>query len=124
MKHVVLVCLGGAVGSGLRYCTELLFERLGARWAAVFPWATLAVNVVGCLLAGLLVGWLSREGARFGPEARALLVVGFCGGLTTFSTFALQTLHVAPVKAMVNVALSVAVGIGAAALGLWLARGA
>lgn len=75
------VALGSAVGGLLRYAVSLALSGRGA-----FPLATLAVNVAGSLLIGILSGSLSRVGAS--SEAfRALAVVGVCGGFTTFSTF-------------------------------------
>ncbi|MBE7493143.1 MAG: CrcB family protein [Planctomycetes bacterium] len=122
MKFVLLVCLGGAVGSGLRYGTDRALLHWLPEPSRAFPWATLAVNLAGCLAAGLLYGWLSREGVRYADDLKLLLITGLCGGLTTFSTFALQSLQVSPGKAIANVALSVAGGLALAWLGLWLTR--
>ncbi|MBX3473298.1 MAG: CrcB family protein [Planctomycetes bacterium] len=120
MKLLLLVCLGGAVGSGLRYGTDRLILAQWPREAAAFPWATLAVNLVGCLIAGLLLGSMSREGVKFADELKVLLITGLCGGLTTFSAFALQTMQANPGKALANVAASVVGGLALAWLGLWL----
>ena len=106
MKLFLLVCLGGALGSGARYGTDLAFKQLAPEMAVAFPYATLAVNLVGCLVIGLGYGWLSRDGS-YVDELRALLLVGFCGGLTTFSTFANQTLALNTGKGFINVAVSV-----------------
>lgn len=111
MKLLLLVCLGGAVGSGLRYGTDRALLHFLPQQAVAFPWATLAVNLVGCFIAGLLYGWLGREGLRYSEELKLLLVTGLCGGLTTFSAFALQTVHLAPGKAFANVAASLAGGM-------------
>ncbi len=121
MKLLLLVCLGGAVGSGLRFGADQLLLHQWPESARAFPWATLMVNLVGCLVAGLLYGFLSREGVRYGEELRLLLVFGLCGGLTTFSAFALQTVQANPGKAFANVAVSVVGGLALAWLGLWLA---
>ena len=111
MKLLLLVCVGGAVGSGLRYGTDRALAHLWPQQAAAFPWATLTVNLVGCFIAGLLYGWLGRDGVRYADELKILLIVGLCGGLTTFSAFALQTVHLAPGRAFANVAASVAGGL-------------
>ena len=78
---VCCVFLGGGLGSVCRYAVGRLFVL---RCAVGFPWGTLAVNVVGCLLIGFLSVFLLRRDA---DSARLFLVTGFCGGFTTFSTF-------------------------------------
>jgi CrcB protein len=86
-----------------------------SRHSSDFPWGTLTVNVVGCFLIGFVVGtsWMP------------LLGVGFCGGLTTYSTFSYETVKLLEAEkyrpALLNVVVSVALGVGAAALGLALA---
>ena len=81
----LLVALGGAAGCVARYATALAFFRPGEPPA--FPWATLVANLLGCLLIGYLNGVLADRR----PELRVLLMVGFLGGYTTFSTFSLET---------------------------------
>ncbi|MDE6196934.1 MAG: fluoride efflux transporter CrcB [Muribaculaceae bacterium] len=84
MMNVLYVALGSAVGGACRYGVSQL---VGRHFAGAFPLGTFLVNVVGCLLIGLLYGWLDR-GMLPSPTARLLLITGFCGGFTTFSTFA------------------------------------
>ncbi|MER3420274.1 MAG: fluoride efflux transporter CrcB [Chloroflexota bacterium] len=85
--RLVLVLLGGGLGSLARYLTGLwLADRLGA----AFPWGTLAVNVLGSFLIGL-IATLADERGGIGPQARLLLVTGVLGGFTTFSAFSLET---------------------------------
>jgi CrcB protein len=79
----LLIALGGALGSVARYSTGSLLFALTER--TLFPWGTLAVNLLGCLLIGYLNGLLDENLIR--PELRYLAVVGFLGGYTTFSTF-------------------------------------
>ncbi|MEJ7927857.1 fluoride efflux transporter CrcB [Sphingobium sp. AN641] len=87
MIHTVLVMVGGAVGAALRYQVG----RLGsALLAPGFPWATLAVNVIGGFAMGLLAGGLARM--SMGEPWRLLLGVGVLGGFTTFSAFSLETM--------------------------------
>ena len=116
---LVWVALGGALGSVARV---VVGQSLPAR----FPWATLAVNVLG----SLLIGWLM---ARLGPleggtagSLRSLLVAGFCGGFTTFSTFSWQTLEQMQKgqwgAATANVLLSVMLCLFAVWLGFRLGR--
>lgn len=122
MKQFLLVCAGGAFGSGLRYGADLLLTRLAPALAVTFPLATLLVNYVGCFAVGVGAGLLSREGLKYGPDLKLLLLVGACGGLTTFSAFAGQTLALAPGKAMLNIGLNVGGGLMLAWLGAWLVR--
>lgn len=123
MKQLALVCLGGALGSSLRYGIAIGLERLAPKFALAFPWATLAANFIGCFAIGLGVGFLGRDGVKWGSELQLLLLVGVCGSLTTFSTFANQTLELAPGKALLNIGASVAGGLFLAWLGLTLAGG-
>jgi CrcB protein len=81
-----LIALGGAAGSVLRYMVGGTIQRLSP---SGFPVGTLFVNVVGCFLIGVFVRFLLHMQTSL--EMRALLVVGFCGGFTTFSTFSIET---------------------------------
>jgi CrcB protein len=81
-----LIALGGAVGSLLRYVIGGAVQRSSA---SGFPVGTMVVNVVGCFLIGGFVRFLLNM--QTSAELRALLVVGFCGGFTTFSTFSFET---------------------------------
>jgi len=110
----LLVAVGGAAGSVLRYWMSGVAQRsvpVTGMWS-VFPLGTLAVNVLGCLVAGALAEIGERRGA-LSPEARSLLMVGFLGGFTTFSAFASETVAVwrsgAVAVAIVNVVSSVAI---------------
>ena len=116
----LLVALGAAIGAPLRYYTD---RTIQARHDSVFPWGTFTVNVVGSLLLGLLLG-----GAAAGGVPTAVVSaggIGFCGGLTTYSTFGFETLRLAEggsaLYAGLNVAASLTAGLGAAWLGLSLA---
>ncbi len=118
MQAILLVALGGAVGSLLRYETGALVLRYTG--PAAFPWGTFAVNVTGCLIAGLLAG-LGERHAFLTAELRLLVFTGFLGGFTTFSAFGVET--VALIErgqwglAAVYVVASVLCGLAA----LWLA---
>ena len=92
LKNILLVALGGAAGSVARY---LLSKAIQNTAATAFPWGTMAVNVAGCLLIGLLYGLASGDGTRLGADLKLMLTVGFCGGFTTFSTFANESLTLA-----------------------------
>lgn len=113
---VLYIALGAAVGAPLRFLTDIVIQR---RHDSVFPWGTLAVNVVGSFLFGAIAA-LAAEG-ELGAGAVAGLGVGFCGALTTYSTFAYETLRLidggARLFALANVGFSVAAGLGAATVG-------
>ena len=88
MKELLLVCIGSFFGGGMRYLVALLHERLTGPSAVAygsFPWATFAVNVIGCLLIGLFTG-IAASG-HLPAQWKLVLITGFCGGFTTFSTF-------------------------------------
>jgi CrcB protein len=87
LKAVLFIALGGAFGAVIRYAVSGWVQL---RASGTFPWGTLAVNVVGCLLMGLLAP-LMLERAR--PEYRMLVLVGVLGAFTTFSTFGFETLE-------------------------------
>ncbi|NEE01724.1 fluoride efflux transporter CrcB [Phytoactinopolyspora halotolerans] len=117
---VLLVALGAAVGAPLRYLADRFIQ---SRIDAVFPWGTLAVNVVGSFVLGVVMA-LSADGG-LGDDTVALVGVGFCGALTTYSTFSYETLRLledgARWYALGNVAGSVIAGVAAAAAGWALA---
>ncbi|MDX3525313.1 fluoride efflux transporter CrcB [Streptomyces sp. ID05-39B] len=117
----LLVVAGGMVGAPLRYLTD---RAVQARHHSVFPWGTLVVNVVGSAILGLVTG-AALAGAA-GSDLRLLLGTGFCGALTTYSTFSYETLRLtetgAGLQAAANVVVSVAAGVGAAFAGVWLAQ--
>ncbi len=102
----LLVLIGGAFGAMLRY---LLDAKVKKRFGKAFPWGTLTVNVLGAGLLGAL------HGAGTDTAVEALLGTGFCGALTTFSTFELDTVHLAQsgehTKAVTNVLVSLLLGI-------------
>jgi CrcB protein len=110
--------LGSALGGMGRYwCSGLVARSVGE----VFPWGTIAVNVVGSLVIGFLATWLAVDGRLLvAPDARAFLMYGICGGYTTFSSFSLETLNLARdgewVWAAANIFLSVALCL----LAVWL----
>lgn len=87
--QVLAVAVGGAVGCSLRYLITLAAVRV---IGTGFPLGTFLVNMVGCLLAGLVFG-MAEERAAFSPVVRILVLTGFLGGFTTFSTFALETVN-------------------------------
>ncbi|MFD5016999.1 fluoride efflux transporter CrcB [Streptomyces chartreusis] len=117
----LLVVAGAVVGAPLRYLTD---RAVQSRHDSVFPWGTFLVNACGCLILGLLTG-AAASGAA-GSHLQLLLGTGLCGALTTYSTFSYETLRLtetgAGLYALGNVVGSVAVGLGAAFLGVSLAE--
>ncbi|GII06093.1 fluoride efflux transporter FluC [Planobispora takensis] len=113
----LLVALGAAVGAPLRYLTD---RAVQSRRGAAFPWGTLTVNVIGSALLGALLalpvpGW-----------AMTLAGTGLCGALSTYSTFAYETVRLAGsgarLRAVLNVVVSVVGGLAAAGFGVVVAR--
>ena len=86
IKAGLMIFLGGGLGSLLRYGIGLLFAK------SAFPWGTFVSNVVSCILLGIFVGWLVRQGL-FESRMKLFLVTGVCGGFSTFSTFSYESLR-------------------------------
>jgi len=112
-----LVITGAAIGAPLRYLGD---RAIQARHDTVFPWGTFTVNVVGSLILGMITGAVSAGGAS--PQVQLALDTGFCGALTTYSTFSYETLRLleddARLFATANVVASIVAGLGSAFLGV------
>ena len=85
MKQILLVFIGGGVGSALRYLVGKFLKTSNSG----FPWSTFSVNVLGSLLIGILMG-IALKNSSFSENQTLLLITGFCGGFTTFSAFAYE----------------------------------
>ena len=124
MPLTLQIALGGAIGAALRHLIGARVARLAGQ---AFPWATLSVNVVGCLVMGLAVGFLLRRTDARLHHLAPFFMTGVLGGFTTFSAFALEAFLLIergrPGLALAYMGASVAGGLGAFAAGLWLARG-
>lgn len=109
VKNLFWVAIGGAAGSVLRY----LLSNINAS----FPWGTFTVNILGSLLIGLLVGLVSK--GMLPPEMKLLLVTGFCGGFTTFSTFANESYSMMKAGDVLMTALYVGASVIIGILAVW-----
>ena len=109
IRNLLLVALGGAVGSVLRYLLSSINTS--------FPWGTFAVNILGSLLIGLLVGLVCK--GVLSPEMKLLMVTGFCGGFTTFSTFANESFGMMKAGDVLQMALYVGVSVVIGILAVW-----
>jgi CrcB protein len=118
---LLLVALGGAVGSVMRFSLAKAMESLG--WTQ-WPWATLTVNLLGCFLVGLLTTWLFKTDTD--SPMRYLLLTCFCGGFTTFSAFGLENAQMLADgriwEAFLYTSLSLIIGIGMVFVGMWVGR--
>lgn len=119
---LVWVLVGGAVGAPLRYLTDLVVR---SRRVSVFPWGTFTVNAVGSLVLGAVAGFSAAHAAS--SWVLPLLGTGFCGALTTFSTFSYETIRLVEegsiLQASLNVVASLGLGFAALATG-WAIAGA
>ncbi len=113
MSKLLLVCAGGAIGSGARY---LVGSWAVAAWGTGFPWGTLGVNLAGSFLISVIM-YLGLEVGTVGPDLRVFLAVGVMGGFTTYSSFNHETLALAQ-RGQWGLATAY---VGATLLGAWLA---
>jgi len=117
LLNLVLVGAGGALGAMARYGVGGLVHRNAA--LASFPFGTLAVNLLGCLLIGLGAG-LADARQAFSPEARLFLFVGVLGGFTTFSSFGYETMALLRDHEILRAGLNVGVNVFAGLALVWL----
>ena len=119
MKSFLLVFLGGGLGSALRY----LVARAMNQYSKVLPFGTFTVNIIGCLLIGMILGYAQRENTLTSNQT-LLLATGFCGGFTTFSAFANENLELIKNGEIFNFSVytigSILVGVLAVFIGFYL----
>ena len=119
MKSFLLVFLGGGLGSGLRYLVTIAMNN----YSKVLPLGTFTVNMLGCLLIGLILGYAQKENTLTSNQT-LLLATGFCGGFTTFSAFANENLELIKNGELFNFSVytigSVLIGILAVFIGFYL----
>jgi CrcB protein len=118
---LLLVIAGATIGAPLRFLTD---RAVQSRHDTLFPWGTFAVNVIGSLILGIITGAVAAGGAS--PQVQLAVGTGFCGALTTFSTFSYETLRLleddARFFATANVVASIVAGVGAAFLGVAISQ--
>ena len=121
IRNIIAVGAGSFIGGIARYLVSLVMKGISKG----FPWATLLVNLLGCLIIGLLWGFLSRNASE-STSWGLFLTVGLCGGFTTFSTFskeALTMLQTGQIWGFASyIALSILAGIALVALGYYIGR--
>ena len=121
IRNIIAVGAGSFIGGIARYLVSLAMKGISKG----FPWATLLVNLLGCLIIGLLWGFLSRNASE-STSWGLFLTVGLCGGFTTFSTFskeALTMLQTGQIWGFASyIALSILAGIALVAIGYYIGR--
>ena len=119
MKSFLLVFLGGGLGSSLRYLVTIAMNQ----YSKVFPFGTFTVNMLGCLLIGLILGYAQKENTLTSNQT-LLLATWFCGGFTTFSAFANENLELIKNGEIFNFSVytigSILVGVLAVFIGFYL----
>ena len=120
--NVLLIALGGSIGAVARYGLSGFVQRFTSPY---FPFGTFTVNIVGCLVFGILAG-IAEQRFALGPQARAFLLIGVLGGFTTFSSFTYETFQLLRdaeiARAALNVFGQVIVGLAAMWAGFVIAR--
>ena len=111
LKEILIVGAGGGVGSIFRYLTALAFKT------SAFP-GTIFINVVGCFLIGIFVGLELRHFTD--PNFKLFMIVGFCGGFTTFSAFSLENFHLLEKEKYLSVLLYISISVIAGLVATWL----
>ena len=122
IRSLIIVALGGGMGSALRFLASKFIQD---NMSGAFPYPTMAVNIMGCLLIGVFYG-LSSRGSLGGDSAKLLLTTGLCGGFTTFSTFCNENLSLMrgghALATLLYTSGSVVLGFIAVAVGYWIAE--
>jgi fluoride exporter len=123
VERFLIICLGGSIGTGMRYLTGIA----AARWfGADFPYGTLIVNVVGAFVIGL-VQQLGTEALVIPDDTRLFLTTGMMGGLTTYSTFSYETVRLMETgawhQAWINIVVTTTICLSLCFLGIAVGRG-
>jgi CrcB protein len=119
-EKILLVMAGGSLGAASRYGVSLLAAKL---WGTHFPWGTLVVNLTGCFLIGLIFALADRV-RLLTPDVRLLLITGYLGALTTFSSFSLETINAGRsgmiLLPLANIIINNVAGFLLTFFGLWI----
>jgi fluoride exporter len=120
LKKLILVMCGGSLGAASRYSIGLLAAKI---WGTHFPWGTLTANLLGCFLIGLIFALADRV-RLLSPDIRLLLITGYLGALTTFSSFSLETVNAGraglALQPLANILVNNAGGLALTFFGMWL----
>ena len=119
MTNILLVGVGGFIGSVLRYLASGYVQQ--AAKSIDFPYGTLAVNVIGCFVIGFLAQ-LAEDRGVFTSESRLFVFTGFLGGFTTFSSFGNETLNLARDSQMINALANVGANVFVGLFAVWIGR--
>lgn len=122
VKNMILIALGGGMGSVLRYLCNIIINKTYPNKTYL---ATLFVNILGCFIIGLLIGYFQKNQTE-SETLKLLLVTGFCGGFTTFSTFGLENFNLIQSQnyllTLLYIMLSVIIGIAFVGIGIYLTK--
>lgn len=120
LKKLILVMCGGSLGAASRYTIGLLAAKI---WGTHFPWGTLTANLLGCFLIGLIFALADRV-RLLSPDIRLLLITGYLGALTTFSSFSLETVNAGraglALQPLANILVNNVCGLALTFFGMWL----
>ena len=120
LTKFLIVMLGGSLGAASRFGIGLLTAKV---WGTRFPWGTLTVNLVGCFLIGIVFA-LADRARLLTPDMRLLVITGYLGALTTYSSFSLETVNAARagmhLQPVMNILANNLGGLACTILGLWL----
>jgi len=122
LKIILIVAIGGAIGSVCRFLTSVFIQKYTATF---FPLATFIANILGCLLIGIAVGLLEKNNLT-NSLVKWFFITGFCGGYTTFSAFGMESIALFQNQqsglALANIGLSIIFGLLAVWFGLYLVK--